>query len=75
MTGPEHYREAERLLELADNVGPDAEIYAEAQIHATLALAAATADQPSTYARDAVLRRAWAAVTGPFTAVPKGGDR
>jgi hypothetical protein len=46
MTGPEHYAEAERLLR------PDGESYsaparqaklAEAQIHATLALAAATA--------------------------------
>ena len=46
MTGPEHYQEAERLLQ------PDGESYnaparqaklAEAQIHATLALAAATA--------------------------------
>lgn len=60
MTGPEHYREAERLTERADDV-MDAEygIYAsmgtqeriqrrtaylaEAQVHATLALAAATA--------------------------------
>lgn len=41
-TGPEHYYEAERLLKL---VGPDwahsAEATAEAQVHATLALAAA----------------------------------
>ncbi len=44
MTGPEHYREAERLLEEAH----ESEIFQykrlhEAQIHATLALAAATA--------------------------------
>ncbi|MGW5647544.1 hypothetical protein [Saccharopolyspora sp. NPDC003762] len=38
MTGPEHYREAERLLRRGD---PD--YIAEAQVHATLALAAATA--------------------------------
>ena len=38
MTGPEHYREAERLL-----VGqPTNAILAIAQVHATLALAAAT---------------------------------
>lgn len=50
VTGPEHYREAERLIvqahqAQADN-GPDcgsAEILTEAQVHATLALAAATA--------------------------------
>jgi len=57
MTGPEHYREAERLVELSESVDwqdgdPDrpnrAEyaqtILASAQVHATLALAAATAE-------------------------------
>ena len=39
MTGPEHYREAERLLDLA----PDQMLVARAQVHATLALAAAAA--------------------------------
>jgi hypothetical protein len=47
MTGPEHYREAEQLLEQAraSDVGGDMERYsvAAAQVHATLALAAATA--------------------------------
>jgi hypothetical protein len=47
MTGPEHYREAEEFLELAasDATGSDAEQYnlAAAQVHATLALASATA--------------------------------
>lgn len=49
-TGPEHYLEAERLLEQANVIqhdnGPDCgseEVIAEAQVHATLALAAATA--------------------------------
>ena len=48
MTGPGHYREAERLLKEADE-HPDAEIAGtawragRAQVHATLALAAATA--------------------------------
>ncbi len=40
MSGPEHYREAERLL--AKSLGPLT--LAAAQVHATLALAAATAD-------------------------------
>lgn len=49
MTGPEHYREAERLLADARHDGPDGVAYlrpeniAAAQVHATLALAAATA--------------------------------
>ncbi|MFF8409030.1 hypothetical protein [Streptomyces omiyaensis] len=47
MTGPEHYREAERRLVLAraDWNTPTASglLVAEAQVHATLALAAATA--------------------------------
>jgi len=45
MTGPEHYREAERLLaEVAEsNAETAAPAHAAAQIHATLALAAATA--------------------------------
>lgn len=51
MTGPEHYREAERLLSFQYERGPggvlveqvDPESIALAQVHATLALAAATA--------------------------------
>jgi hypothetical protein len=48
MTGPEHYREAERLIEKAVHLSPavdgaDPELTALAQVHATLALAAATA--------------------------------
>ena len=51
MTGPEHYREAERLTDLAtqpDSMSPDrrilrsgdnSEVLALAQVHATLALA------------------------------------
>jgi len=46
-SGPEHYREAERLLEYGpgDELEPErvARDIAEAQVHATLALAAATA--------------------------------
>lgn len=48
MTGPEHYREAERDLERAAEAGAsDFEVQyhqARAQVHATLALAAATVD-------------------------------
>ena len=46
MTGPEHYREAERLLAIAGmpkyREGAQ-QLLAEAQVHATLALVAATA--------------------------------
>jgi hypothetical protein len=53
MNGPEHYTEAEKLLTEAantpacwDGTNPSATILlAEAQVHATLALAAAQADQ------------------------------
>lgn len=52
MTGPEHYKEAERLIALAGEMvnGPHlqhAAWVAEAQVHATLALAAATIDAGS----------------------------
>jgi hypothetical protein len=46
MTGPEHYWEAERLTADARETSDDgvrAAYVAEAQVHATLALAAATA--------------------------------
>lgn len=48
MNGPEHYREAERLLEMVGNGPPDwfqehgAATAAAAQAHATLALVAAS---------------------------------
>ena len=48
MNGPEHYREAERLMDSAVtwSVTDPARVdqIASAQVHATLALAAATAD-------------------------------
>ena len=48
MTGPEHYAHAQELLEMAgdDEVGSEIERYhlRKAQAHATLALAAATAE-------------------------------
>lgn len=45
MTGPEHFYEAERLLELIhdDDEHARAAATARAQVHATLALASATA--------------------------------
>jgi hypothetical protein len=57
VTGIEHYREAERLIDEAnsrtDRFPSDeyAQTIAEAQVHATLALAAATALKPSSRAR------------------------
>jgi hypothetical protein len=52
MTGPEHYLEAERHLKsAADNFlrdGNPGSALAAAQVHATLALAAATVEQTAT---------------------------
>ena len=76
MTGPEHYAEAERLIAQAEidaydpmrKYAEDANIIAIAQVHATLALAAATAypavkdyygDEPATWAES----RGWAGAT------------
>jgi hypothetical protein len=56
MTGPEHYRAAERLLAEAGHQSAEGVIWirpenlAAAQVHATLALAAATAGQTSVLA-------------------------
>jgi hypothetical protein len=48
MTGPEHYREAEQVIAQVKNrdvTGDEVAAYAAvAQVHATLALAAATVD-------------------------------
>lgn len=44
MTGPEHYHAAEKCMELVDDDSSQSlALLAEAQVHATLALAAATA--------------------------------
>jgi len=67
MTGPEHYREAERLLAELISINPGGgEMHrasevalAAAQVHATLALSAATALSTS----DAEIR-AWATTAG-----------
>jgi len=89
MTGPEHYRDAERLLTAANRKINDAEwlhppvrraeLRAEAQVHATLALAAATAlvmgDNGNTPLR---AYDAWAEVAGeprePAPAAPGRGE-
>lgn len=56
MTGAEHFAEAQRLMQpgakMTDEVGAytfdsDADRFAAAQVHATLALAAATVDGPA----------------------------
>ncbi|WP_275558588.1 hypothetical protein [Streptomyces sp. 5-6(2022)] len=74
MTGPEHYREAERLLAEADNIaeqgGDMGEMIAAAQVHATLAQAAATALIDETPRSDSFGNyRAWQDAAGS-----SGGD-
>lgn len=78
MTGPEHYRQAERLLAaVAGGIPGDvlaqsvlrAEMIGRAQAHATLAGAAAMgtygATLPGASTRSAADDEAWAAVAGP----------
>ncbi|OQQ13036.1 hypothetical protein B0675_40170 [Streptomyces sp. M41(2017)] len=63
MTGPEHYSESERLIELA-KASPQQkrqDCLAAAQIHATLALAAATAI-PATRSQLLAEMKAWSDV-------------
>jgi hypothetical protein len=73
VNGPEHYREAERLLEQAEvdsrdpmrTYAEDANLIAAAQAHATLALAAATAAAQATAYdgdEDSSRSRGWAGV-------------
>ena len=69
MTGPEHYRHAERFLEfaIAGETGSELEHYhlRAAQVHATLALAAATALAQSIAGLTPVAEfREWADVAG-----------
>jgi hypothetical protein len=82
-TGPEHYREAERLAVMAhrftygDGADPvvGAALAAEAQVHATLALAAATALNDNDPTGDGMPRadyREWMRTAG--IAQPKGSD-
>lgn len=72
-TGPEHYREAEKHLDYAKaaDLGDDSERFnlGAAQVHATLALAAAV----GTYGESDATRtindvRAWERVAGEYTA-------
>ncbi|MGW0587424.1 hypothetical protein [Streptosporangium sp. NPDC002607] len=69
MTGPEHYGQAEELLGLADRspMGSDEEHFylGAAQVHATLALAAATAmtGDRASYTDEPEIR-AWHAAAG-----------
>ena len=67
MTGPEHYREAERLARIGGqgHADPeeDANVLAEAQVHATLALAAATVAAGAVRMHSGSYK-AWNAVTG-----------
>jgi hypothetical protein len=86
MTGPEHYREAERLLGMAHHFtygdGGDpvagAALAAEAQAHATLALTAATAMQAAVDGSEPGMGSpeyaAWYQAAG-VKPEPKGGDR
>lgn len=68
MTGPEHYQHAEELLDrngdctCEDNCETCAWRAAKAQVHATLALAAATAIQPSEFGGNRPESKAWHAV-------------
>lgn len=71
MTGPEHYRKAEELLAVADDYEDDGAPQTarirreEAQVHATLALAAATALIDETPRSDCFDNyAAWSAVAG-----------
>jgi hypothetical protein len=62
MTGPEHYTEAERLIRGPYANDTDAaDSLAEAQVHATLALAAATA---SAGGMSGTAAQAWDKATG-----------
>jgi hypothetical protein len=68
-TGPDHYREAERRLLMAweenRTLEDTAHLVAEAQVHATLALAAATALIDETPRSDAFGNyRSWQTVAG-----------
>ena len=63
MNGPEHYKEAEKLTAQAHTVDPEFARYlvAKAQVHATLALAAAAAG--GTLGQHGVPSAAWSEVS------------
>ncbi len=67
MNGPEHYAEAERIMQLgqsrAESHEDEAVFAAWAQVHATLALAAATIDAGSgQLSADTATTRSWSDV-------------
>lgn len=78
MTGPEHYREAELLLKsAADNFlrdGNAGSALAAAQVHATLALAAATIEQAATIQLHALGSTSLAVEEWAAVLATKGGD-
>lgn len=68
MNGPQHYAEAERMLKSAHQPGKHgwcthAEAIAQAQVHATLALAAATVDMTNVNDISIAHADAWVEVT------------
>lgn len=68
MTGPEHYLRAERLIRQGlDESDPVlmANLLAAAQVHATLALTAATADNDPEYGQSTSVRTAWRPLITP----------
>lgn len=74
MNGPEHYREAERLISIAQPESPDVRdvtIVNLAAIHATLALAAATTLQ---HLRSPDTANAWRA-TALGESTPEGDNQ
>jgi hypothetical protein len=81
MTGPEHLREADLILttEICPHACPfsgcvhEMALIARAQVHATLALAAATATQPSTSTNVAEYQAWYKATHGPAPAPEVAG--
>jgi hypothetical protein len=79
MTGPEHYREADRILAVAKDADPDANrddvalLLKFAEVHATLALAAATAEAGDLTTRGGV--DALGRPASPWAHVLDGGER
>ena len=80
MTGPEHYREAERLLNIATNDHwsrvARTEAVPLAQVHATLALAAANAMNDAEGGMSSEDYNAWCRVSSeiPAAEIPSGGE-
>ncbi|TQS30003.1 hypothetical protein [Microbispora sp. KK1-11] len=81
MSGPEHYRKAEEILAEAENADPRAErgdialLLSFAQLHATLALAAATAMNDHDGGMSNADFNAWDKVAGVKPAASSGETR